>query len=144
MSCGSHLADLLRLHLRLVLAIIRALDFLDHLVDSLGLLRPFALAHLELLLEQLIIGLPVATTHAVPQRGKLTVVVVEVQVVHGMASGAVDNGRVVRVLSVVDEHGPNVDKDEEGDVCELLEREKEGKDVVWQPLRVAVHGVEGM
>lgn len=86
------LAGLLSFHLGLVSAVVLALDLLDHLIDCLGLLFPFALAHLELLLEQLVVGLPVAATHAVPERRELAVIVVEVQMVHGMASGAVDDG----------------------------------------------------
>ena len=56
-------------------------------VDSFGLLVPHALAHLELLLEQLVAGLAVAAAEAVPERGELPVVVVEVQVVHRVARG---------------------------------------------------------
>jgi hypothetical protein len=54
------LADLLVL-VGNVLATLVAFDFLDHLVDGGRLLLPLALAHLELLLEQLVVGLPVAS-----------------------------------------------------------------------------------
>jgi hypothetical protein len=36
-----------------------------------------------------------------------------------VAGGTVDDGRVVRVLAVVDQDSPDVDEDEEEDVCEL-------------------------
>lgn len=42
------------------------------------------------------------------------------------------------------EDGPEIDESEEGNVCELLEREDEWKDVVWYTLREAIHGVEGV
>nr|GFD55168.1 hypothetical protein [Tanacetum cinerariifolium] len=90
---------------------------------------PLALAHLELLLEQLVIRLSVAAAHAVPERCKLAVVVVEVQVVHGMARSAVDDRRVVCILSIMDEDSPDVDKDKESNVCKLLEWKEEREDV---------------
>lgn len=64
--------------------------------------------------------------------------------VHRVAGGAVDDGRIRDVLSIVDHDRPDVDKGEEGDVREFLEREKEGEDVVGEGLREAVYGVEGM
>lgn len=36
-----------------------------------------------------------------------------------MAGSTVDDGRVVRVFTVVDQDGPDVDEDEEEDVCEF-------------------------
>lgn len=64
--------------------------------------------------------------------------------VHGVASGAVDDW-VIRVeLAVVDQNGPDLDEGEEGDVCELLEGKEEGEDVVWHALRPAVKWVEGV
>lgn len=61
-----------------------------------------------------------------------------------MAGGAVDDGAVGHVLAVVDEDGPDVDEDEQGDVGELLEREEEGEDVVGERLGEAVDRVEGV
>ena len=61
-----------------------------------------------------------------------------------MAGGAVDDGRIGDVLAVVDQHGPDVDPDEQGDVGELLQREDEGEDVVGDALGVAVQRVEGV
>jgi hypothetical protein len=75
-----------------ILAALATLNNRDHLVDGVGLLLPLALAHFEFLLEELVVGLAVAAAETVPQRGELTVVVVEVQVVHGVARCAVDNG----------------------------------------------------
>ena len=48
----------------------------------------------------------------------------------GVACGAVDDGAVGDVLAIVDEDGPDVDEDEEGDVGDFLEREEEREDVV--------------
>lgn len=62
--------------------------------------------------------------------------------VHGVAGGTVDDRRVVRVLAVVDQDSPDVDEDEEEDVCELGQGKYEGEDVVGQTLSVAVGGVE--
>jgi len=71
------LADLLRL--RSICAVIFiALDLLYHFVDGFRLLLPLALTHLELLLEELVVGLPVTSSKAVPEGSVLSVVVVEV------------------------------------------------------------------
>ena len=48
------------------------------------------------------------------------------------------------VFAVVNDDCPDVDEDEEDDVCEFLEREEEGEDVVGQALRIAVHGMESV
>jgi len=40
--------------------------------------------------------------------------------------------------------GPEIDKGEDGDVCEFLHGEEKGKDVVWNALREAIEGVEGV
>lgn len=101
-------------------------------------------AHLELLLEELVVGLAVAATQAVPERGVLSVVVVEVKMVDSVASGAVDDGRVVCVLAVVDHDGPDVDEDEESHGGELGQREQEWEDVIWQTLGVSVKRVESV
>nr|POE65074.1 hypothetical protein CFP56_34742 [Quercus suber] len=129
---------------RAVTAVVFALDLDDHLLHLLGLAGPLLLAHLLLLLEQLVVGLAVAAADAIPQGGELAVVVVEVKVVHGVAGGAVDDGRVGDVLAVVDHDGPDLDEGEEGDVGELLQREDEGEEVVGHALRVAVERVEGV
>ena len=114
--------NLLRfLLLRRILPVVRPLNLHNHLIDVLILLVPRRLAHLELLAEQLIVRLPVAPPEAVPQRGKLPVVEVEVQVVHGVARCAVDDRIISHVLAVVDQDGPDVDEDEEEDVGKFLQ-----------------------
>lgn len=40
--------------------------------------------------------------------------------VHGMASSAIDHGRVCNVFSVVNENGPDIYEAEERNVCEFL------------------------
>ncbi len=47
------------------------------------------------------------------------------------------------VLAVVDEDGPDLDEEEEGQVGEFLQGEDEGEDVVGNALGPAVDGVEG-
>lgn len=61
-----------------------------------------------------------------------------------MASRTIDNRVICEVLAVVDENRPEVDKDEEGDIGQLLQREEKGKDMVRQRLREAIERVEGM
>lgn len=61
-----------------------------------------------------------------------------------MACGAVDDGGVVRVLAVMNQDGPDVDKDEEGDGCNLGQRKEEGEQVVRQTLGITVQWVESV
>ena len=89
------------MHLITVIPIILALDpFLDNL-HLLNLSLPFRLAHLTLLFEQLGVGPTVGAAQTIPEGRELAVVVVEVQVVHRVASCAVDHGRIGHVLAVV-------------------------------------------
>ena len=53
---------------------------------------PFCLTHLALATEELLVGLAVGAAHAVPQRGELAIIVIEVEVVHGVAGGSVYDG----------------------------------------------------
>ena len=118
------------LGLGLVASIIGAFDFLDNVLHLLDLALPLGSAHLGLAAEELVVGLAVAATETVPEGGELSVVVVEVQVVHGVAGGAVDDGAVGDVFTVVDHDGPHVDEHEESNVGEFLQREEEREDVV--------------
>jgi hypothetical protein len=136
-------ADLLRLF-KHVFAVLVALDLLDHLVNCLGLLSPLALAHFELLLKQLVVWLSVASTKAVPQCRVLAVVVVEVKMMDGVARSTIDESGVVRILAIVDQDSPDVDKDEKGDGCDFGHGKQEGKYVVGQSLSIAVEWVESV
>lgn len=105
----------------------------DLVVDGfrfLDLALPFGLSHLGLAAEELVVGLAVAATEAVPEGGELTVVVVEVQMVHGVAGGTVDDRAVGDIFTIVDHDGPDVDEHEKSNVGELLQREEEREDVV--------------
>jgi len=93
-----------------VLAVVVSLDILENVFHLLGLPLPFVLAHLCLATKKLLIWLPVAATHAVPQGSKLTIVVIEIEVVHGMAGGAVDDRGVGNVFAVVNHNSPDVDE----------------------------------
>ena len=135
---------LLSLGLRKVSPVILALDLLHKLLHLLDLAVPLVLGHLGLTAEQLLVGLAVATAQSIPERGELAVVEVEVQMVHRVAGRAVDHGAVRYVLAIVDEDCPDVDRDEEQHVRELLQREDEWEDVVWETLGPAVDGMEGM
>lgn len=61
-----------------------------------------------------------------------------------MAGSAVDDGRVVRVLTIMDDHSPDIDKDEKRDVCELLEWEQERKYVIWKTLCEAIQRMKSV
>ena len=61
-----------------------------------------------------------------------------------MASGAIDEGAVGHVLTVMDEDGPEVDEAEQEDVGQLLQWEDEGEDVIRHALGPAVQGVKGV
>lgn len=105
---------------------------------------PLLLAHLRLSAEKLLVGLAVAATQTVPESGKLSVVVVEVQVVHGVAGRTVHDRAVGDVLAIMNEDGPQVDKSEQEDVGKLLQGEDEGEDVVRDTLGPAIERVEGV
>lgn len=134
----------LRLFLSQVLAVILAFNILEDRLHLLGLSLPFLLVHLCLAPEKLFVRLPVATTQAVPKGSELSVVIVEVKMVHGVAGGSVDHRAVGNVFTVVDQNGPEVDETEEENICELLERENEREQVVGHTLRPTVHRVESM
>lgn len=139
------LLDLLRDALgRAIASVVLALNCGDHLLHLLDLATPFIGGHLGLLFEQLFVRLPVAATQSVPQSGELTVVVVEIQVVHSVAGSTIDDGAVRHVLAVVDQDGPDLDEGEEQNVGELLQREDEREKVIRDALCIAVKRVESM
>jgi hypothetical protein len=102
------------------------------------------MAHLQIFPEKFVVGLPVAATQTIPQGSELAVIKIEVEMMHGVASGTVDNGIIGNVFTIVNEHGPDVDEDEEGDVSKLLEGEDEGEHMVGQALSIAVQWMKGM
>lgn len=61
-----------------------------------------------------------------------------------MASGAIDYGVVGQVFSIMNENGPEVDKNEEHNVGDFLEREDEWKDVIRERLCETVERMESM
>jgi hypothetical protein len=104
------------LGLGLVASIVAAFDFLDNVFHFLDLALPLGRSHLGLAAEELVVGLAVAATETIPEGGELSVVVVEVQMVHGVASGTVDDRAVGDVFTVVDHDGPDVDEHEKSNV----------------------------
>lgn len=129
---------------RQVAAVVIALHILEDGFHLLGLTLPFLLVHLGLTAEELFVGLPVATTQTVPEGSKLSVVVVEVQVMHGVASSSVDHRAVGYILAIMDQDSPEVNESKEEDVGELLEREDEREQVVGHTLGPAIQRVESM
>ena len=81
--------------------VVVGLDLLDDPFHLLHLLLPLGLAELGLAVEQLHVGLAVRAAETIPESGELAVVVVKVQVVHGVTCGTVDDGRVCNVFTVV-------------------------------------------
>ena len=65
----------------IVLAVVLALDLANALLHLADLPFPLLLAHLALPAEQLIIGLAIGTTQAVPQRCVLTKIIRKIEVV---------------------------------------------------------------
>ena len=49
-----------------------------------------------------------------------------------------------KMAALTNEDSPEIDKGEEGHICEFLEREDEWENVIWHTLREAIHGVEGV
>lgn len=123
-------------------SIVFAFNFLNHLLHLGDLTLPFLLSHLGFSSEKLLVWLAVAASESVPQCCVLTVIVVEVQVVHGVASSTVQDWAVGNVFAIVNEDGPELHKEEETEVGKLLEREDEGENVVWYRLHPAINGVE--
>ena len=142
MLCA-HFSDSLFLICR-VFAVIITFNSLENCLHLLRLALPLLLTHLGLPSEEFLIGLAVATTQAVPQGGKLTVIIVEVKMMHSVAGGSIHHWAVGDILPIVNENGPEVDKDKQEDIGQFLQRKDERKDVVWYALGPAVQWVEGM
>jgi len=102
------------------------------------------LSHLCLAPEEFIVWLSVAAPETVPESGKLPIVVVEVEMVHSVASGAIDHGTVGNIFTVMNQDRPEVDESEKEYIGKLLKRENEGEHVVRDTLGPAINGVEGM
>lgn len=120
---------------------------LNNVLDGLHLLNldlPGGWRLLLALVEQLLVRFSVRIADSVPQRGELTIVVVEVQVMHSVTCGTVNHWVSGQVLTVMDHHGPEVHKREQDQITELVKWEKEWVDVIWQGLTVTINWVEGM
>jgi hypothetical protein len=63
---------------------------------------------------------------------------------HGVAGSAIDERRVGIVFSIMDENCPEVDEDEESNVCKLLKWEEEWEQMVWNRLSESINRMEGM
>jgi hypothetical protein len=72
-----HLQVLLRFLIGKVGPVVRTLDFLNDSLHLFTLLCPFSLAHFQLPTEELIVWFPVATTHTIPQRCELSIIVID-------------------------------------------------------------------
>jgi len=100
--------------------------------------------HLGLAVEKFHIGFPVGASETVPKGSELAIVVVEVQMVHGMTSSTVNYRRVRDVFAVMNQDGPDVDESEQHQIGELVQREDERENVVGNALRVAIKRVESV
>lgn len=127
-----------------IYAVIIAFDLALDLLHLSNLFLVGAGALLKGRIKQLLIRGAVSTTEAIPQSGVLAVVIVEVEVVDGVARRTIDNGVVGQVLTIVNQHSPDVDETKKTQVSQLLEREEEREDVVWQTLHVTINWVESM
>lgn len=106
MARGSRSKVLFSLFLREVLAVVFAFHCFENCLHFLGLSLPFGFIHLRLAPEEFLVGLPVAATETVPQCGELSIIVVEVEVVHRVASSPVDDRAVGNIFSVVNHYRP--------------------------------------
>lgn len=61
-----------------------------------------------------------------------------------MTSRSIDDWRVHDEFSVVDKDGPHVDEDEQPNISNLLKREDEWEDVVWDRLGESIKRVESV
>ena len=73
-----------------VVPIVVTFDLPLQFLHLLCLPFPFGLTHLRLSAEQLIVWLPITSTQSVPYCRKLSIIIIEVQMVHGVTCGAVD------------------------------------------------------
>jgi len=144
----TQLQVLLDAHFKLILysvtPVVIAFNILDNALHFLSLSLPLFLSHLAFSVEKLCIRFSVASAHPIPDCGVLSIIVVEVQVVHSVASSTVENGTICNILTIMNNDSPDVDKHKQPNVCKLLHREKEWEDVVWHRLKETVYGVEGM
>lgn len=127
-----------------VAAVVVSFDIFEDRLHLLGLALPFFVTHLGLAAEELVIGLAVATPKTVPEGCELAVVVVEVQVVHGVASSTVHNGAIGDIFPIVDEHRPEVNEAEEKDVGDFLQGENKRENMVGHTLGPAIERVESV
>ena len=139
-----YLVILLCVGLISVRAIVLALHLFHHLLHLFGLFFPLFVAHLERWLEHGRVGLAIAASEAVPDGGVLAKVIVEVQMVGGVAGSAIDDRVIGNVLAVVDQDCPEVDEQEEEDIRDLLKREDKHEHVIGERLGEPVQGVESM
>lgn len=98
---GVDLFLLLRLGRGILSEAVVALDICNDLLHLRDLFFPLFGRHLGLLIEELHIRLSVRTEEAVPEGRILAVIVVEVEVMHCVAGGAVDDRGVGNVFTVV-------------------------------------------
>lgn len=64
--------------------------------------------------------------------------------VNGVASGTVDDWIVTHKFAVVNQNSPEVDENKQADESNLLAREQEDEDMVWDTLSKAVERMEGV
>lgn len=125
-----------------VCTVVVALNVLENGFHLLGLSLPLFLVHFRLASEKFLVRLTVAASKTVPESCELSIVVVEVEMVHRMAGRAVDYRAVGDIFPVMDQDGPQVDEPEKDDVGEFLKREDEREQMVRNALRPAIQRME--
>lgn len=93
-------------------------------------------------IEQFVLWPTVRSADSVPKGCKLSIVVVEVQVMHSVACSTIDDWVVRHVVSVMDHHSPAVNKGKQAQIRNLVQWHQQWVNVVGQGLNIAVHGVE--
>ncbi len=125
---------LLHLPLIPIHSIVPILHLVNDMLHLLALLLPCARVHFQLLVKELRVRPSVAAAQPVPQGSVLSVIVVEVEMVDRMTGSRVDECIIRQVLSIVNQNGPDIDKDKKPDIGELLQREEKDKEVVGNGL----------
>lgn len=74
----------------------------------------------------------------------MPVVVVEIQVVHSVASGTVHNGAIGNVLAIMNEDSPQIDETEQENISQFLKRKDERENMVRHTLRPSIKRVESV
>lgn len=88
-------------HILPIIPIIIPFHGLLHGFRLLALPFPFGLTHLAFAPEELLVGLAVGASQAIPKRGELAVIVIKVKMMHCVAGGTVDDRGIGDVFAII-------------------------------------------